>query len=114
MSLSVHRPPNCADRRTMAGRPAGGRSTPVPEDSMTLNERLRGIGAALAIMLLTAAAAQASAPLQKTQAPGFYRMMLGDFEVTALSDGILSMHVADLLTHITPKEINDGLGRSCL
>jgi len=98
----------------MAGRPADGRSTPVPEDSMTLNERLRGIGAALAIILLTGAAAQASAPLQKAQAPGYYRMMLGDFEVTALSDGTLSMKVGDLLTHITPKEINDGLARSFL
>jgi glyoxylase-like metal-dependent hydrolase (beta-lactamase superfamily II) len=81
---------------------------------MTLNERLRGFGAALAIILLAGAAAEASAPLQKTQAPGYYRMMLGDFEVTALSDGILSMKVGDLLTHITPKEINDGLARSFL
>jgi glyoxylase-like metal-dependent hydrolase (beta-lactamase superfamily II) len=79
---------------------------------MTFNARLRGIGAALAIILLTGAAAEASAPLQKSEAPGYYRMMLGDFEVTALSDGTLSMHVADLLTHITPKEINDGLARS--
>ena len=81
---------------------------------MTLNERLRGFGAALAIILLAGAAAEASAPLQKTQAPGYYRMMLGDFEVTALSDGTLSMKVGDLLTHITPKEINDGLARSFL
>ena len=34
-----------------------------------------------------------AAPQVKTQAPGFYRMMLGDFEITALSDGILDLQV---------------------
>ncbi len=34
---------------------------------MTFNERLRVIAAAFAVMLLSAASAQASAPLQKTQ-----------------------------------------------
>jgi hypothetical protein len=29
-------------------------------------------------------ATHATAPMAKTQAPGYYRMMLGDFEVTAL------------------------------
>ena len=29
----------------------------------------------------------AVAPVQKGQAPGYYRMMLGDFEIVALSDG---------------------------
>jgi glyoxylase-like metal-dependent hydrolase (beta-lactamase superfamily II) len=31
--------------------------------------------------------AEASAPQVRTQAPGYYRMMLGNFEITALSDG---------------------------
>ena len=36
------------------------------------------------------------------QAPGFYRMMVGDFEVTALSDGTVALPVDKLLTRTTP------------
>lgn len=39
----------------------------------------------------------AAAPMAKTQAPGFYRMMLGDFEVTALNDGTINLPVQQLL-----------------
>ena len=42
-------------------------------------------------------AASAAAPQVKTQAPGYYRMMLGDFEVTALSDGTVDLPVDKLL-----------------
>ncbi len=42
-------------------------------------------------------AASAEAPMVKTQAPGYYRMMLGSFEVTALSDGTVKLPVKDLL-----------------
>ena len=48
---------------------------------------------ALALGAFTVAAAHAAAPQVKTQAPGFYRMMLGDFEVTALSDGTVTLTV---------------------
>ena len=41
--------------------------------------------------LLAASGASAAAPMVKTQAPGYYRMMLGDFEITALSDGTSPM-----------------------
>jgi glyoxylase-like metal-dependent hydrolase (beta-lactamase superfamily II) len=50
-----------------------------------------------AAFTLAPATAMAAAPLVKTQAPGFYRTMLGDFEVTALSDGTLDLDVAKLL-----------------
>ncbi|MCA1367499.1 MBL fold metallo-hydrolase [Bradyrhizobium sp. BRP14] len=43
--------------------------------------------AATAMTTLAPFGAAAKAPQVKTQAPGFYRMMLGDFEITALSDG---------------------------
>jgi glyoxylase-like metal-dependent hydrolase (beta-lactamase superfamily II) len=39
----------------------------------------------------------AAAPMVKTQAPGFYRMMLGDFEVTVINDGTTSLDVDKLL-----------------
>lgn len=43
------------------------------------------------------APATAIAPMVKTQAPGFYRMMLGDFEVTAINDGTIALDAAKLL-----------------
>ena len=60
------------------------------------------------------AAVNAAAPLVKTQAPGYYRMMLGDFEVTALSDGTLALPVTTLLTGTTPAKVNRALGRAAL
>jgi len=56
-------------------------------------------------------APQAAAPMAKTQAPGFYRMMLGDFEVTALSDGTVALPVTTLLTRTTPEQVRKALGR---
>lgn len=44
----------------------------------------------------------AAAPMVKTSAPGFYRVMLGDFEITALSDGTVSLPMDQLLTNTTP------------
>lgn len=44
----------------------------------------------------------ASAPQVRTQAPGFYRMMIGDFEVTALLDGTHPFDAATLLTKAAP------------
>jgi glyoxylase-like metal-dependent hydrolase (beta-lactamase superfamily II) len=59
-------------------------------------------------------AARASAPMQKFQAPGFYRIMVGDFEVTVLSDGILPFNVHELLTNITPAQLDADLARAFL
>jgi glyoxylase-like metal-dependent hydrolase (beta-lactamase superfamily II) len=63
---------------------------------------------------LWATAAQAQAPMVKTQAPGYYRMMLGAFEVTALSDGTVELPVDKLLTNTTPGKVDAALGRSFL
>jgi glyoxylase-like metal-dependent hydrolase (beta-lactamase superfamily II) len=41
--------------------------------------------------------ARAAAPFAKLQAPGFFRMFLGEFEVTVLSDGATSLDVVKLL-----------------
>ena len=54
--------------------------------------------AGLAACLLVAAAAHAGAPQIKSQAPGYYRMNLGDFEVTALCDGTFQAPLDKLLT----------------
>ena len=58
--------------------------------------------------------AQAAAPQVKTQAPGYYRVMLGDFEVTALSDGTVALPVDKLLTNTTPGLVDKALKRNFL
>lgn len=44
----------------------------------------------------------AAAPMARTQAPGFYRMALGRFEVTVLSDGTHPFPVHKILTKVEP------------
>jgi glyoxylase-like metal-dependent hydrolase (beta-lactamase superfamily II) len=68
----------------------------------------------LALLLSSAATAEAAAPMVKTQAPGYYRMMLGDFEVTALSDGTVMLPVNQLLSNTTPSRVDRALARSGL
>jgi len=79
---------------------------------MAFTHWLRRSAAAFAGGLVLAAAAHAEAPQVKTQAPGYYRMMLGDFEVTALLDGTLDLQPGKLLTNTTPKEVSQLLARS--
>jgi glyoxylase-like metal-dependent hydrolase (beta-lactamase superfamily II) len=56
--------------------------------------------------------ADAAAPLQTTQAPGYFRMMLGDIEVTALLDGTIDLEPKKLLTNVGAPEIERSLARS--
>lgn len=62
---------------------------------------LRRTALALAMGTLGAALvsspASAAAPMVKTQAPGFYRTMLGDFEITVINDGTVDLPVDKLL-----------------
>ena len=51
----------------------------------------------------------AAAPLVKTQAPGFYRMLLGDFEVTALNDGVVSYSTPQVLPDTAADQIAKSL-----
>jgi glyoxylase-like metal-dependent hydrolase (beta-lactamase superfamily II) len=46
---------------------------------------------------------RAAAPMVKTQ-PGFYRLMVGDFEVTALNDGVVTYQVNRVLPESTLKD----------
>ncbi|WP_423828251.1 MBL fold metallo-hydrolase [Solimicrobium silvestre] len=64
---------------------------------------------ALATLSLTTSPAHAAAPMVKTSAPGYYRVMLGDFEVTALSDGTLQLPMDKALTNINPADFNTAL-----
>jgi len=71
---------------------------------------LTGLVAALVLV----GAAQAAAPQLKTQAPGYHRMMLGDFEVTALSDGTVNLPVDKLLSAAKPEQVLSALKRAYL
>jgi glyoxylase-like metal-dependent hydrolase (beta-lactamase superfamily II) len=66
-----------------------------------------------AALLVGLPSAQAAAPALKTQVPGWYRMMLGDFEVTALYDGYLDLET-NLMKNATPDEVTRGLARTFL
>jgi len=58
--------------------------------------------------------AHAAAPQVKTQAPGYYRVMVGDFEVTALSDGTVALPVDTLLTNTTKAKSDKALAHDFL
>jgi glyoxylase-like metal-dependent hydrolase (beta-lactamase superfamily II) len=49
-------------------------------------------------------AARAAAPATGTQAPGFYRAKLGDFEITQISDGAATFPMPDGWVRNIPKE----------
>lgn len=76
-------------------------------------DRLTG-PVAIAALALWLPHAHAAAPAPKTQAPGWYRMLLGDFEVTALSDGTVPLEVKKLLTNTTPTRVDALLRRAFL
>jgi len=87
------------------------------EINMHVNFLQRNVGrACLAALLLlgTAFEASAAAPQIKTSAPGYYRMMLGDFEITAVSDGTVDLKVSDLLTNTTAAKVRSALARAHL
>jgi glyoxylase-like metal-dependent hydrolase (beta-lactamase superfamily II) len=68
--------------------------------------------AAMLALVLSASPAWAGPPPVKGQAPGWYRMALGDFEVTALSDGTVDLAVDKLLTNVTADTVMALLARS--
>jgi glyoxylase-like metal-dependent hydrolase (beta-lactamase superfamily II) len=70
--------------------------------------------ACIAALLVAGAAAQAAAPQQRTQAPGWYRTMLGQVEITALSDGTHTFPVDTVMTDVTPAAVDAALARNDL
>ena len=75
----------------------------------------QAVAAALAFTTLAAPMlVLAEAPMAKSQAPGWYRMKLGSFEVTALSDGTVTLPVDKLLSNVKPTTVEQLLARSYL
>ncbi|MES2102657.1 MAG: MBL fold metallo-hydrolase [Pseudomonadota bacterium] len=64
--------------------------------------------------ILATSAAHAAAPMVKSSAPAYYRMMLGDFEITVLSDGTTALPVEKLLTNTTAAATTRQLAKSYL
>lgn len=79
---------------------------------------MRPLNALLTALVLTGSVftgtAFAEAPMVKTQAPGYYRMMLGDFEVTAISDGTVKLPMLKLLTNTKPQAVAAALKKGFL
>ncbi|WP_371322881.1 MBL fold metallo-hydrolase [Dechloromonas sp. ZY10] len=67
-------------------------------------------GALFAALLGGAAPLWAEAPQQKTQVPGYYRLNLGQFEVTALYDGAIELD-SKLLKNASEREKQQLLAR---
>src|SRR4029453_14785531 len=65
-------------------------------------------------LLLAAGIAAAAAPQVKGQAPGWYRMLVGELEVTALSVGTVAVPVDKLLTSTSPAKVHAALSRAYL
>lgn len=77
-----------------------------------LSLRSTAVGALAAATLAFTSLAHAEAPLAKGQAPGWYRMSLGKFEVTALSDGTVVLPVDKLLSNVKPDVVTSMLAKS--
>lgn len=71
------------------------------------------LAATVGFMPFASAPAHAAAPMVKTSAPAFYRVMVGDFEVTALSDGTVDLPVDQLLKE-KPAKVGTALAKSFL
>jgi glyoxylase-like metal-dependent hydrolase (beta-lactamase superfamily II) len=67
--------------------------------------------ASLLALLVLPSSVPAAAPMAKTQAPGFYRMMLGRFEVTAYLDGVINLD-SSLLRDISQADVQKLLKQS--
>lgn len=76
--------------------------------------QLSRLGLGLGMAWALALPALAAAPQQKSQAPGFYRLALGEFEITALNDGTVELPVDKLLTGAKPGQVEKALGRAYL
>jgi glyoxylase-like metal-dependent hydrolase (beta-lactamase superfamily II) len=76
--------------------------------------RVACVAAGFALAALHGTDALASAPMAKTSTPGFYRFMLGEFEVTALSDGTVDLPMDTLLKGLSKEKIDEILAKNHL
>lgn len=71
----------------------------------------------LASALSACSSSEASTPtgaargMLKSQAPAYYRLQLGDFEVTALSDGTVTLPLDQMMSNVAPDEVRQLLAQ---
>jgi len=70
-----------------------------------LPRRLSLVAAIIAFTLSTSASA--NAPQIRSQAPGYYRMMIGNYEITALLDGTHPFPLETVMTEQSPQGSSD-------
>jgi glyoxylase-like metal-dependent hydrolase (beta-lactamase superfamily II) len=88
-------------------------STTEEDENMIKAFQRTLLAAAVAVAATAFAPVHAAAPMVKTPAPGFYRMMLGDFEVTPISDGTVDLPTDQLLRE-KPEATRAALERNYL
>ena len=76
--------------------------------------RFASLSLAVSLAFALGTAAHAAAPQVKTQAPGYYRMMLGDFEITALNDGTVDLPMDKLLAGAKPGAVAKAFDKAYL
>src|SRR6266702_5806541 len=81
---------------------------------MKILKHATGLAVAMILCALMALCASAAAPQVRTQGPGFYRAMLGDFEITALLDGTHPFPIDTVMRDVSKKEIQQDLERDDL
>src|SRR5690606_15957217 len=70
--------------------------------------------AAAAASATSALPALAAAPLAGSAPPGFYRMKLGDYELTVLLDGTVPVPLTALYNNTSPERVEEGLAAAFL
>jgi glyoxylase-like metal-dependent hydrolase (beta-lactamase superfamily II) len=75
---------------------------PISLEDKKMMKPLKRTLSAIAVATAMVSAAHAAAPMVKTPAPGFFRVMVGDIEVTPVSDGTVDLPV-DQLLHQKPE-----------
>lgn len=79
-----------------------------------VSRRIAGFGFALiASAALFAASVHAAPPQNRTQVPGYHRLLVGQFEVSALYDGFIDLDTK-LLKNASEREVQTLIGRMFL
>lgn len=68
----------------------------------------------LSVGLYTTNTLASPIPIVQQQAPAYYRMMLGDWQVTAVSDGTVKVPLDKLLTNISPDDLKRAMSKDAL
>jgi glyoxylase-like metal-dependent hydrolase (beta-lactamase superfamily II) len=79
-------------------------------NSITRRTMLTGTAAAAFVPLAAPRAAFAAAPLAGTQAPGWYRYKVGNFEITVVADGVARFKLPDdIVSNVKRDDVNSAL-----